>query len=409
VKIGVVADDFTGASDMALTLAEGGLRAVQYVGVPEEDAAPGVEAGIVALKSRTAPMAEAVAQSRAACRWLVAQGADQIVFKVCSTFDSTDRGNIGPVAEALATDLGARTVIVCPAFPETGRSVYQGHLFVGDRLLNESGMQDHPLTPMLDADLRRVLGAQTGWPIAHLPAAIVARGAEAIRAALPSGRAMVIADAISNRDLVALGAACRDMKLLVGGSGIGLGLPANVGATAREPEWAAGGGRGAILSGSCSRATREQVARYAGSAPARELDPAQLVEGPGLIEEVAGWAARQTTAPLIYTSADPETVRQTQDRLGRTRVAEAVEGFFAGLAKALVAAGVTDLVVAGGETSGAVVGGLGARTLEIGPRIAAGVPALRVAGTDIRLALKSGNFGGPEFFAEALAALGGER
>jgi len=409
VKIGVVADDFTGASDMALTLAEGGLRSVQYVGVPGEDAAPGVEAGVVALKSRTAPVAEAVAQSRAACRWLVAQGADQIVFKVCSTFDSTDRGNIGPVAEALATELGARTVIVCPAFPENGRSVYQGHLFVGDRLLNESGMQDHPLTPMQDADLRRVLGAQTDWPVAHLPAAIVARGAKAVRAALPSDRAMVIADAISNQDLLALGKACRDVRLLVGGSGIGLGLPANFGATAREPEWAPGRERGAILSGSCSRATREQVARHARTAPTREIDPAALVDGPSLIDEVAGWAAQQSAPPLVYTSADPKSVHQTQEWLGRERVAEAVEGFFAGLASALVAAGISNLVVAGGETSGAVVGGLGARTLEIGPRIAAGVPALRVAGTDIRLALKSGNFGGPEFFAEALAALGGER
>ena len=403
MKIGVVADDFTGASDIALTLAEGGLRTAQFIGVPEHAADAGTEAGVVALKSRTAPVSDAVRQSVAACDWLVAQGAEQIVFKVCSTFDSTDDGNIGPVLDALADRLGEDQVIVCPAFPENGRSVYQGHLFVADRLLSESGMQDHPLTPMRDADLRRVLAPQTQRAVGHIPARTVAQGPLAIRAAMPNVQSHLIVDAIRDADLRAIGAAAKDRRLLCGGSGIAIGLPANFGATSARPSWSGVTGRGAVLSGSCSRATREQVTKYKAKFPHFEVDATKAVAREIDIAALADWVLAQEATPLVYSSADPAVVKAAQATLGRDVSAQAIERLFADLAAALKARGVRRIVVAGGETSGAVVKGLGAHVLEIGPRIAAGVPVVRTDG--IALALKSGNFGGPCFFKEALALM----
>ena len=399
MKIGVIADDFTGASDIALTLALGGMRTVQYVGIPNGEAGD-VDAGVVALKSRTIAATDAVAQSLAACDWLLAQGAKQIIFKVCSTFDSTADGNIGPVAAALAARLGETGVMVCPAFPENGRSVYQGHLFVNDGLLNESGMQDHPLTPMTDADLRRVLAAQTDWPIAHIDFRTVDRGAEAIAAAMPETRSMIIVDAVRDADLIQIGAAARARKLLVGGSGVAIGLPANFGYASAAPHWVGNTGKAAILSGSCSRATRAQVHVYAG--PKREITAKQVMVADVDAEGLADWVLATDGAPLIYSSADPDIVRAAQDTYGRDAVAHSIETLFADLTASLVARGIKRLVVAGGETSGAAVAGLNAPALRIGPKLAAGVPAMRVEGTQIAVALKSGNFGGPDFFAESL-------
>lgn len=402
MKLGVIADDFTGASDIALTIAEAGMSVTQFIGVPDGPADPALGAGVVALKSRTAPVAEAVSQSLAACDWLLAQGAEQIVLKVCSTFDSTDKGNIGPVLEALADRLGAQHVLTCPAFPENGRSVYQGHLFVNDVLLNESGMQDHPLTPMRDADLRRVLAAQTRWPVAHVPAQVVAQGAGAIRAALPEAAAMVIVDAIHDADLLAIGTAAQGEKLLCGGSGLALGLPANFGARAGHPSWEATAGRGVVLSGSCSRATRGQVAAYRLDNPHLEITAEAALAGELTAQGVADWVMAQEGAPLVFSSADPEIVRAAQARFGAEAAAQAIEALFADLAAELAGRGVTRIVVAGGETSGAVVGGLGARALRIGPRIAAGVPLVRSVDHGVALALKSGNFGAEDFFETAL-------
>lgn len=402
MKLGVIADDFTGASDIALTLAEGGMSCVQYVGVPAGPAQGSVEAGIVSLKSRTIPADDAVAQSLSACDWLLAQGCSQIVFKVCSTFDSTAKGNIGPVAQALAMHLGETQVIVCPAFPESGRSVYQGHLFVGDRLLNASGMQDHPLTPMTDADLRRVLAAQTDWPVAHIATDIVFEGAAAIAAALPKIPAMVIVDAIRDVDLRAIAQAARNRKLLVGGSGIAIGLPSNFGTVPTTPGWQAVKGPGAILSGSCSTATRGQVATYRKTAPTMEITPAKVIAGEIDANATAEWVLAQDTPPLVYSSAEPADVRAAQDTYGRDKLADAIEGFFAALSAALAARGLTRLVVAGGETSGAVVAGLACAALTVGPRLAAGVPILTPDNYAMAIALKSGNFGEPDFFAHAL-------
>lgn len=399
MKIGVIADDFTGASDIALTLAEAGMRTQQFIGCPNHSADADLEAGVIALKTRTAPVDEAVFAALSACDWLRNQGAEQIVFKVCSTFDSTPAGNIGPVLDALAARLSALSVLVCPAFPENGRSVYQGHLFVADRLLNESGMEDHPLTPMTDPDLRRVLAAQSSRAVGHVPVGIVERGAEAIVQALEPD-AHLIVDAISDAHLISIGRAARDTPLICGGSGIALGLPQNFGFEPAQPSWPGISGPGVILSGSCSRATRGQVETYLNQAMGHEITADDAVAGRVEIDALAGWVLAQDTPPLVYSSADPDTVRAAQQRYGGTRAAEAIEHIFSSLAARLVDMGIRRLVVAGGETSGAVITGLGARALAIGPRAAAGVPLVRSG--DLALALKSGNFGGPDFFSDAL-------
>jgi uncharacterized protein YgbK (DUF1537 family) len=405
MKIGVIADDFTGASDIALTLAEGGMRTTQFVGVPDGDVTD-VDAGVVALKSRTIPVSDAIQQSLAACEWLVSQGARQIIFKVCSTFDSTAKGNIGQVAQALAARLGETHVVTCPAFPENGRSVYQGHLFVNDGLLNECGMQDHPLTPMTDADLRRVLAQQTTWDVTHVPMNVVGRGADAISnaiAVLP--KSMVIVDAIANDDLREIGAAVKDCKLLTGGSGIAIGLPANFGITPAAVPWGGMTGKGVVLSGSCSRATRGQVENFTRTNPAMELSAEDVMRRAGQIDDIVDWVVAQDSAPLVYTSADPDVVRQAQKTYGTEVIAAAIEAMFADLAARLAQAGIGRMVVAGGETSGAVVSGLNARHLRVGPRLAAGVPVLAVDDRPLAVALKSGNFGGSDFFAEALGLM----
>ncbi len=410
--LGCIGDDFTGSSDLANTLARGGMRVVQYSGTPEGPAAAEVEAGVVALKSRTVPPQEAVRMSLEALEWLLGQGCRQILFKYCSTFDSTPQGNIGPVIDALMRRLDADRTIVCPAFPKAGRSIYQGHLFVGDRLLNESGMENHPLTPMRDADIRRWLQPQTRHKVGHVAMNTVLEGANAIRSALDreveGGRAVIVVDAIRDADLYEIGRAAASMRLVTGGSGIALGLPGNL-LDSRSGEaggWAGLPGPAAILSGSCSNMTRAQVRRYAERAPALEVTPDALMDGRMTAETAAAWALdRIGSAPLVYTSAEPHSVRAAQEAHGREAVAERIEAFFADTAKTLAAGGVQRLVVAGGETSGAVVEGLHIAAFGIGPEIAPGVPALEAVGMPLRLALKSGNFGDADFFAKALTVL----
>ena len=409
MKIGVVADDFTGASDIALTLAEAGMRTLLLAGIPEQ-AAPDCDAAVISLKSRTAPLAEAVEQSLKSCDWLSTRGAEQIIFKVCSTFDSTDAGNIGPVLEALAERLGETSVIVCPAFPENGRSVYQGHLFVADKLLSESGMQNHPLTPMTDPDLRRVLARQTGWAVTHVPFRTVSRGATAMAAALEAQKAMFIVDAIEDDDLYTIGTAAKGRKLLCGGSGIALGLPANFGFRPGQSSWEGVSGKGVVLSGSCSLATRAQISTYKQLAPSLELTADGIMTGTHTAGHVADWVMAQThDAPLVYSSAEPETVKAAQERYGQSVVAGRIEGLFHDLAAELVGRGITRIVSAGGETSGAVVKGIEARKMAVGVRLAPGVPALRVDDRALAIALKSGNFGEEDFFASAMARLAGDQ
>jgi uncharacterized protein YgbK (DUF1537 family) len=392
------------------------MRTVQVLGVPSEPA-PDADAVVVALKSRTIDAKEAVAQSLAAHAWLERAGCRQVYFKYCSTFDSTDRGNIGPVAEALMDAVGTDFTIACPAFPETGRTIFRGYLFVGDLLLSESGMRDHPLTPMTDANLVRVLQRQTKRTVGLVRYDTVAMGASALRrrfdALRREGAGLAIVDAVSDADLLAIGRACDDMPLVTGGSGAALGLPENfrgkglLGHVATAADLPAIAGPAAVLSGSCSVATNAQVREWLRSRPGFAIDPLALAAGKDVAGEALAWAEPRLAAGpvLIYATAPPEAVKAVQRALGAERAGQLVERCLAAVARGLHARGVRTLVVAGGETAGAVVTALGVRALRIGPQIDPGVPWTASLGDDpVRLALKSGNFGAVDFFARALAA-----
>ncbi len=412
--LGCIADDVTGASDLAATLVREGMRTVQVLGLPDAAAPPPeADAVVVALKSRTIPAKEAVEQSLAALRWLRAGGARQIFFKYCSTFDSSDVGNIGPVAEALLEALESDMTLYCPAFPTNGRSVYQGHLFVGDRLLSESGMQHHPLTPMTDPDLVRVLQRQTTHPVGLVAYADVAQGAAAVRQRLAAlqgeGKRHAIVDALEDAHLRTIGEAAADLPLLTGGSGLALGLPENFRRAGLLQAQASDTlppveGPAVVLSGSCSRATNGQVAYMSARAPSLALDPLSLARGEQRVEQILEWArAHLGEAPLlIYATAEPEKVAAIQAELGRDAAGSLVEETMAAVGRGLVEAGARRLVIAGGETSGAVVQALGVTALQIGREIDPGVPWTASLGEPrLLLALKSGNFGTEDFFEKA--------
>ncbi|HEX6158503.1 MAG TPA: 3-oxo-tetronate kinase [Burkholderiales bacterium] len=412
--LGVVADDFTGASDIANTLARGGMATTQFLGVPRENAPESCEAGVVALKTRSIPAAEAVRDSLAALRWLQGQGCSQYVFKYCSTFDSTPKGNIGPVGEALAEALGVRGVVACPAFPAAGRTVFQGHLFVGAQLLSDSSMRNHPLNPMTDSDLRRWLRLQTAHPVGLVAHPTVSLGSSAIARALKAsadqGERMTIVDAVSDADLLAIGEACADARLVTGGSGIALGLPRNFakkgGLKGARSRLVARTGPAAILAGSCSARTLEQIERYVATHPGLAVSPDDILAGRVTPADAAAFAeGHADDAPIVYSSAAPDRVAAAQAQFGTEAVAHAVEAFFAETARRFVASGASRLVIAGGETSGAVVSALGLVSLEIGPEIDPGVPVLYSG--QLAMALKSGNFGAADFFEKALRVMEG--
>ena len=371
-----------------------------FPGGPAEES---VDAGIVALKTRSIEPREAVRQSLDALEWLRAQGCSQYFFKYCSTFDSTPRGNIGPVIEALVAALGTNDpVIVCPAFPATGRTLYQGHLFVGDRLLSESGMEHHPLNPMTNSSVVRWLGLQTSLTIGHATlAAVRSDTRKTLLAERDAGRQIVVADAIDDTDLMALAEAARDFDLLTGGSGLALGLPNTHGAAAERDGWRGRDGRALALSSSCSEATRAQIAEHiAAGGAARRVEPEEALAEDSA-DELLQWALGQDGLPLLYTSDDPVQVAAIQQSHGRDKISAAIENLMADLAKGAVGAGVERLIVAGGETSGAVVGALDVAAFEIGPTIDPGVPALRTSDDRLVMALKSGNFGSADFFNKA--------
>lgn len=421
ITLGVIADDFTGATDVASMLVRAGMRTVQLIGVPGiEHAAPDADAIVVALKTRTVPATDAVAESLAALRWLQRTGMRQCYFKYCSTFDSTPAGNVGPVTEALMDALGTDFTLACPAFPENGRTIFRGHLFVGDELLSDSGMRNHPLTPMHDANLVRVLQAQCRQRrVGLIRHDTVAQGVPAVQARVDAlrgdGVSIAIADAIDNDALRTLAAACADWPLLTAGSGLALGLPAAyeqrgwIRPDAAAARLAPLGGRetvSAVLSGSCSQATLAQVKAWQDAGrPALAIDPRALARGEAVANAAIAWAAeRMTREPvLVYASAAPDALRSVQAELGAAQAGELVEQCLAQIAHALVERGAQRLVVAGGETSGAVVNALGVTQLRIGAPICPGVPWTQAEGRPLQLALKSGNFGGPAFFAEALA------
>ena len=428
--IGCIADDFTGATDLANNLVRAGMRCVQTIGVPDNSSAPlPVDAIVVALKSRTLPAAEAIAQSLAALRWLQAQGVAQIYFKYCSTFDSTAEGNIGPVTEALLDALhgsGQGFTIVCPAFPVNQRTVFKGHLFVGDVLLSDSGMRNHPLTPMTDANLVRVMQAQTRRKVGLVAQDVVAAGPQAIKARFAAlqaqGVGVAVVDAVNNDDLMLIGQALAGMPLVTAGSGIAIGLPQNwpqlqtQGAGVRADALPPARGLKAVVSGSCSVATNAQVLAFKHSGrPSMAIDPLAIAAGDNVAAQALAWAEPLLASGpvLLYATAEPSSVRAVQDLLGGARAGELVEHTLSRIAAGLVQRGVRQLLVAGGETSGAVVQALGVQRMTIGPQIDPGVPWTAVdtplcPGEPLHVALKSGNFGSTDFFSKAfdqLAAL----
>jgi uncharacterized protein YgbK (DUF1537 family) len=415
LKLGCIADDFTGATDLANNLVRAGMRVVQTIGVPEGPLNADVDAVVVALKSRTIPAAQAIDQSLAALKWLQSQGNPQIYFKYCSTFDSTPEGNIGPVTEALMDALGTNFTIATPAFPDNGRTVFKGHLFAGEVLLNESGMQNHPLTPMTDPNLVRVLQAQCRRKVGLLDYRVVMQGVQAITSRMKElkaqGVGIAVVDAVSNDDLLRLGPALKDLPLVTAGSGVAIGLPVNWGmapsrgaAVLPSPQ-----GARAIVSGSCSLATQTQVRSFiehGGSAWA--VDPLQVASGTDVVAQALAWARPLlgNRPLLVYSSADVSAVQAVQQQLGVAAAGELVERTLAAIAEGLVQAGVGQLVVAGGETSGACVGALGITQMQIGPQIDPGVPwCFANAGNGLHLTLKSGNFGSADFFSKAFTLL----
>lgn len=421
--LGCIADDFTGATDLANNLVREGMRTVQTIGVPAGDLDDPADAIVVALKSRTVPAADAVAQSLEALRWLRGRGVQQVYFKVCSTFDSTPQGNIGPVTEALLDALGSDFTIACPAFPANQRSVYRGHLFVGDLLLSDSGMRHHPLTPMTDANLVRVLQAQTRRRVGLVPWDVVARGPGAIRERFDALRAqgigIAIVDAIDDQDLRRIGPALDGMPMVTAGSGIAIGLPQNfrarglLGEAAGADRLPPPAGARAVVSGSCSAATNAQVQDFlARGGTAFAVDPLAIAQGQDVAAEaLAALRPRLGERPVLaYATAEPQQVQAVQRQLGVERAGALVEQALARIAAGLVEAGVRQLVVAGGETSGAVVQALGVRQLAIGAQIDPGVPwtaarSPRAGDAWLHLALKSGNFGATGFFTDAFARL----
>jgi uncharacterized protein YgbK (DUF1537 family) len=413
--LGCIADDFTGASDLANTLSKNGMMTAQFNGVPASNAAE-CEAGVVALKTRSSPVSEAVAESLQALEWLIGQGCEQFFFKYCSTFDSTEEGNIGPVAQALMERLGVFQAIFCPAFPENGRTLYQGHLFVDGKLLNESGMETHPLTPMTDANIVRWLAKQSTSKVGLVAYDVVRRGAQAIGSALDSyrydGTRLVVVDAISDADLAAIGGAAAEHRLVTGGSAVARGLSSNFSAAGKlgksitRHRGVEGGS--IVLSGSCSQTSQGQLAAFLQHHPGLLVTAEDVLEGRLHPKDAVDFAIAhkgQTTA--IYSSADAETVAAAQRSYGREKVAAAIESFFGETSLLLTQAGYTRFVVGGGETSGAVVKALQIDQFALGAEIDPGVPALfgKSGSTDIGLALKSGNFGSKGFYEKAVEAL----
>ena len=426
--LGVIADDHTGATDVASMLVRSGLRTVQIIGVPSASTDAGeVDAVVIALKSRTIPPAEAIEQSLAALRWLQQRGVPRFYFKYCSTFDSTPQGNIGPVADALMQALGTHYSIACPAFPENQRTIFKGHLFVGDVLLSDSGMRNHPLTPMTDANLVRVLQAQSRCKVGLLSHLQVAKGAVSLKQVVEQKIATAnnetlgvidIADAITNDDLMVLGHALADVPLVTAGSGLALGLAAAyidrglVKADAHAAQLPAAGGKAVVISGSCSVATNAQVKHWiASSKPAMKIDAREIAGGQPVAQRVLDWHAQQKETCLICATSPPEEVAALQKEFSANSLGEQIEHCFADIAQGLIAQQVRRFVVAGGETSGAVVNALGVQSLKIGETIDPGVPwtsgqvgkPLLDTAAPVLLALKSGNFGTEDFFVKALA------
>lgn len=412
--LGVIADDFTGATDVASFLVENGIATVQLNEIPAEDTQLSCQAVVISLKTRSCSPQNAVAQSLTALRWLQRQACRQIYFKYCSTFDSTSQGNIGPVTDALMAAMDIPFTVFSPALPVNGRTVWQGYLFVLDKLLAESGMRHHPVNPMTDSYLPRLVEMQAGGRCAVIPGQTIDRGADAVKAAIAQlqreGYRYAVLDALTERHLVSQGEALRDMPLVTGGSGLAAGLarqwPRGDTAQARQAGWPVAG-KGVVLSGSCSEMTNRQVAHYRRHAPYRNLEVARCMDETrreAYARELALWVENNSEhglAPLIAATLPAAELAETQQQFGAVHASQAVEALFAALSRHLLCAGVTKFIVAGGETSGVVTQSLGVSGFHIGPAISPGVPWVRAVDQPISLALKSGNFGDEAFFTRA--------
>ncbi|MDB3928475.1 four-carbon acid sugar kinase family protein [Paracoccaceae bacterium] len=418
--LGVIADDYTGATDIASMLVRGGMRTVQTIGIPSEKLAKSLQADavVIALKSRSIAPEAAVAQSLEALARLQALGAKQIFFKYCSTFDSTPQGNIGPVSDALCAAIGAGTITHIPALPVNGRSVYQGHLFVGADLLNQSGMESHPLTPMTDANLVRWLGQQTTRRVALIGTDLLQQGIEAVQGALTNlgetGGGHVIGDTTRDSDLALWADVLRNAPLVAGGSGLATSLArchmAGQPAQALAPPRGGNDGNTLILAGSCSKTTLAQIETFRSQGgQCIHLDPLACGREDDHVNTLLTKVSDilKSTPVLVYASGTPQSVQAVQEKLGREQAGALIEAAFAEIARQAVPLPQTNrLVVAGGETSGAVVSALGITALQIGPEIDPGVPWTLALDTDgniiLPIALKSGNFGAMDFFCKTL-------
>jgi 3-dehydrotetronate 4-kinase len=411
--LGVIADDFTGGTDIAGFLVENGMRTIQLSGVPSVDMDVNADAVVISLKSRSCPVEEAVAGSLGALKWLSEQGCEQYYFKYCSTFDSTANGNIGPVTDALLDELGEKITIVCPALPVNGRTVFNGHLFVMGELLSDSGMRNHPVTPMTDSSLLRLMDLQSRGESGLIPYSTIDQGADAVVKAYEklgeNGNRYAVVDAFTADHLETLGESVRNLKLVTGGSGLAVGIAKNWqgSLTNRDDVKEAGlpkAEKSVILSGSCSQMTNLQVKNYIDIAPHFTLDVASCVEDAGYSDQVCGWVLDNLNgdhAPIVYATAETAKLQEIQNKFGAEASSQAVEHFFSQLAARLQRMGVKNFIVAGGETSGVVTQSLGVNGFRIGPQIAPGVPWVKSLDGELSLALKSGNFGDPHFFTKA--------
>ena len=419
ITLGCIADDFTGATDLANMLVKGGLKTIQLLGNPsKEDVVPSVDAVIIALKTRTIPVEEAIEQSLQALNWLKNAGAKQFFFKYCSTFDSTDEGNIGPVIDALMEALETQFTIACPAFPETERTIFKGHLFVGDKLLSDSPMKDHPLTPMTDSNLVSTLSRQTSQKVGLVEYKDILAGPSAIGKAFDQLQkqdvAIAVTDVLNDEHLYFLGEAVKDFKLITGGSGIALGLPSQFKSRNNHQEETRAHslpkvlGKELVLSGSCSEMTLAQVDEFSKRYSTLKLNPIELAENNSALANAVNWViqAKVEEPILVYASAPPDAVKQAQKKLGRDLASSTVENALAKIALAAVQNGFRRIVVAGGETAGAVVSNLGIKGIMIGEQIDPGVPTtVSIGDPSIGLVLKSGNFGSADFFEKAFKVM----
>lgn len=413
--LGVVADDFTGASDAASFLVAAGIKTVLFNGVPKDcpQLSEETEAVVVALKSRTMPKQQAVSESMEAFRWLRRMGARQLYLKYCSTFDSTAEGNIGPVADAVLEEYGIPYTVLCPSLPVNGRTVQNGNLYVNGVLLEESHMKDHPLTPMWDSYLPRLMEAQSKYPV--YPVALGQKDSPIV----PTGsRCYLVPDYYEEKHGDQIAEAYGDLPFLTGGSGLvgalgrryrrrkGQQAPENDSQSRQKPQPSAkdcAEGRSVLFAGSCSAVTLQQIAWFQEKKfPTFCIDPKELLSDEMVEDRIWSWIQQTGTDGLVYSSASPEGLKESQ-KLGRERVAQALEQLFSCLAIRAVKEGCERIIVAGGETSGAVTKALGYEAFYIGESVAPGVPVMTpLENPKIRLVLKSGNFGTKDFFERAL-------